>query len=556
MSTSLKIGTFCHENGHMLCGFPDLYSYNGNAARISYYSLMASSGSTHPVNVDPYLKMHAGWSDVVDLDSSSHQLCAVQVDRNYVYRYRNPANALEYFLFEVRDNTGYEGPYGGASGSVNPTAGLVVYHALQTGRNTYSSIFTGDNPNADYSTPYELLVVEANPSASVTPWYDDPTPNSNDGYKSSDKNEVSDSTTPALKFWTSSGRTVNSLCHVHTISADAATMTFIAGTGALSGSPEIGLTVTSLTPAADYGSNAVPQDIGVFNAGAGTLSYTVTTDASWLSVSPATGTATTESDLLTVTYTTSGLGAGTHNAQITVTDASASNSPQTIPVTLTVADPSAISLTPASITATVTNGSEETTYFEVGNAGGGTMDYTLSESLGWLSLDGSGGSAAGEVDRIEVTLGVGSPSPGTYNGSIVVSSPQATNSPTNLPVTLTVQAESGTLTLSILAASVSEAAGAAATTATVSRSGTSGSLVVSLSSDDTSEITVPASVTIADGQTTSPAFDLDAVDDAIADGTQTVTITASAASYADGTDTIDVTDDEMPLPQGTLYKFY
>jgi len=82
--------------------------------------------------------------DVVDLDSSSHQRCVVQVDGNQLYRYKNPAVPKEYFTFEVRDNTGYEGPYGGSSASVNPGTGLVVYHNKEDGKNTKSSIFTGD----------------------------------------------------------------------------------------------------------------------------------------------------------------------------------------------------------------------------------------------------------------------------------------------------------------------------------------------------------------------------------------------------------------------------
>ena len=55
---------------------------------------------------------------------------------------------------------------------------------------------------------------------------------------------------------------------------------------------------------------------------------------------------------------------------------------------------------------------------------------------------------------------------------------------------------------------------------------------------------MPATVTIAAGQTTSAAFTITGVDDAIADGTQTVTVTGAAAAHADGTDTVDVTDDE------------
>ncbi|MFC1597786.1 GEVED domain-containing protein, partial [Planctomycetota bacterium] len=83
------------------------------------------------------------------------------------------------------------------------------------------------------------------------------------------------------------------------------------------------------------------------------------------------------------------------------------------------------------------------------------------------------------------------------------------------------------LTLTIGADWVSESAGAAATTATVTRNiGTVGDLVVTMANDDPSKATVPARVTIPHGMS-SVTFDVDAVDDAIGDGTQTVTLTAT-----------------------------
>jgi len=44
MGSNLTIGTFCHENGHMLCGWPDLYDYGYESAGVGYYCLM-SGGS-------------------------------------------------------------------------------------------------------------------------------------------------------------------------------------------------------------------------------------------------------------------------------------------------------------------------------------------------------------------------------------------------------------------------------------------------------------------------------------------------------------------------------
>ena len=74
---------------------------------------------------------------------------------------------------------------------------------------------------------------------------------------------------------------------------------------------------------------------------------------------------------------------------------------------------------------------------------------------------------------------------------------------------------------------------------------TTNPLTVTLASSDTGEATVPATVTIAAGQTISAPFSIDAVDEAVVDATQTVTVTASAIAHADGSDTVDVTDDDV-----------
>lgn len=102
------------------------------------------------------------------------------------------------------------------------------------------------------------------------------------------------------------------------------------------------------------------------------------------------------------------------------------------------------------------------------------------------------------------------------------------------------------LTLSLDETEVSEADGIAAATGTVSRAGSlSGELVVTLTSSDTTAATVPATVIIPDGQATV-TFDIAAIDDlAENDGTQTVTLTASATGLTDGTATLDVTNDDV-----------
>ncbi len=104
--------------------------------------------------------------------------------------------------------------------------------------------------------------------------------------------------------------------------------------------------------------------------------------------------------------------------------------------------------------------------------------------------------------------------------------------------------EVSALNLSITPPSISENGGNA--TVTVSRNTEElGELTVNLFSDDTSEATVPATVTIPAGQV-SATFTLTAVDDMNVDGTKVVTVTASVEGFTDGVEMLDVIDDEFP----------
>ncbi len=83
------------------------------------------------------------------------------------------------------------------------------------------------------------------------------------------------------------------------------------------------------------------------------------------------------------------------------------------------------------------------------------------------------------------------------------------------------------------------------TTGTVFIGGTLESdLVVSLASNDSSELTVPATVTIPAGQM-SYEFNLTLVPDSEHDGVQTAMVTASATDFTDATDTIVVHDGDL-----------
>jgi M6 family metalloprotease-like protein len=125
----LSIGTFCHENGHLLCRFPDMYDYGKregdmSASRgIGGYCLMGSGNhldsGRSPAPVCAYLRDLVGWCDnEIELNSVG-TLEAKHGDYNTVMKFRTD-RPNEYFLVENRSRIGLD--------RACPSSGLAVYH--------------------------------------------------------------------------------------------------------------------------------------------------------------------------------------------------------------------------------------------------------------------------------------------------------------------------------------------------------------------------------------------------------------------------------------------
>lgn len=130
---------------------------------------------------------------------------------------------------------------------------------------------------------------------------------------------------------------------------------------------------------------------------------------------------------------------------------------------------------------------------------------------------------------------------GTQNVTITATASAFTSA--TLGIQVTDNDAAATLGLSSLATSISEGGGTTTGTVTRTSANISSPLVVNLSSNDTSEATVPASVTIPANQT-SATFTITGINDVLFDGTQNVTITATAAGFSAATLNIQVTDNE------------
>ena len=79
--------------------------------------------------------------------------------------------------------------------------------------------------------------------------------------------------------------------------------------------------------------------MNLVNPTGGTLTWSMTESAPWLALNISSGTTTTETDQVSASVGISGLSAGTYSTIISVTASGASNSPQQIPVSLILSQP-------------------------------------------------------------------------------------------------------------------------------------------------------------------------------------------------------------------------
>ncbi len=201
----------------------------------------------------------------------------------------------------------------------------------------------------------------------------------------------------------------------------------------------------SLSFTAQQGSgNPATQTVTISNKGGGSLSWSVSHDATWLSHTPNTGTGT---GTVTIGVSTGTLTAGTYSGQVTLWPTGGSS--VTVPVSFTVTAPPpqpTISFSPSSLgfTGTVGSSNPASKTIVVTNSGTGTLTWNATDNANWLTVSQSGSSLIAAVN----TTGLAA---GSYNGTITITASGATNTPRTVPVTLTLTAPlptTGSATLS------------------------------------------------------------------------------------------------------------
>ncbi len=216
------------------------------------------------------------------------------------------------------------------------------------------------------------------------------------------------------------------------------------------GSDTISATPSSVSFSQVLGA-AAPSTQSVQLSAANATSFTVVSTATWLAVSPASG---TTPGNLTLGVDATGLSAGAYQGSVKITAGSSTIS-VSVSFTITTAGSSGITLTPSSVTFSQSLGGTVPNSQTVQLSTTSAASFTAASTATWLTVTPTSGTTPATLTLAVDGSGLVS---GTYQASITVT---VGSSVSSVPVTLTVSSTSGTISASPSAVSFSQLLGGA-----------------------------------------------------------------------------------------------
>lgn len=136
LGDELSLGTFCHENGHMICDFPDLYDLRNQSVGTGNFCLMgygATADEKNPPQICAYLKRLAGWTEnLITITRGESVTLAAGRNEFALYEKNSKRRSTEYFILEHRRQAGRD--------QALPGAGLAIWHVDEKGSNEHEQM--------------------------------------------------------------------------------------------------------------------------------------------------------------------------------------------------------------------------------------------------------------------------------------------------------------------------------------------------------------------------------------------------------------------------------
>ena len=206
MGSSLRLNTFCHENGHMICDWPDLYDYGYESSGTGDYCLMSGGNGTNPIPPNPHFRDLKGWETIIEISTDPLGTLRTHNANSFTtYRHSHPGNPKEFFLLESRIKSGRNAQV--------PDEGLLIWHIDEDGSN--------ENEQMTPSQHYLVSVEQADGQFHLE--NGDDSGGSGDLFHAGYRDAFEDDTNPDARWW--SGE--ESYLSISSISAVGASMTFV-----------------------------------------------------------------------------------------------------------------------------------------------------------------------------------------------------------------------------------------------------------------------------------------------------------------------------------------
>lgn len=187
----LSLYTICHESGHMIYGYPDLYDYDGDSQGTGTYSLMSTvANEKNPTPPDPYCRnIISRWNLPMNLNeyNAGTTFKAVADKNGNSYSYKWSGNqSKEYFLIE---NIQRIGRYADV-----PDAGLAIWHIDENGNNSKNEMTSNSHYLVSLEQADGNYDLERNRNGG----------NRGDLFRGGYKDSFTSNTTPDSKWWNKS----------------------------------------------------------------------------------------------------------------------------------------------------------------------------------------------------------------------------------------------------------------------------------------------------------------------------------------------------------------
>jgi immune inhibitor A len=120
-----RIGVCCHELGHLVFGFPDLYDTDGTSEGVGNWCLMGggswNGGGDIPAHPSAWCKANQGWvTTVAQMNNATVSIQDVKTGKKVYRLWKDGAGGNEYFLVENRQKILYDKKL--------PGDGLLIWH--------------------------------------------------------------------------------------------------------------------------------------------------------------------------------------------------------------------------------------------------------------------------------------------------------------------------------------------------------------------------------------------------------------------------------------------